>query len=189
MLSTSNSLIAKKRAKLNVKKTAKLNLNKDQLTTLNKMHNEVASHSLKTTKTNQTNTAYNNAAITSLRDENLSSKLLKDCKISPKLLMNKTISTSNTADKSSSSGTDLLGKEVKEAIDSYLNKLRTDFVSYLTHMKTSSEFREKIKMEITNELNKKAQNLLIIEKKEKTNSDLLKQDVMFLKKRAEEVNF
>ncbi len=51
MLSTSNSLIAKKRAKLNVKKTAKLNLNKDQLTTLNKMHNEVASHSLKTTKT------------------------------------------------------------------------------------------------------------------------------------------
>ena len=77
------------RAKLNtIKKTTKLNLNKDQLTTLNKMHNEVANSSLKTTKANQINKAYSNAAITPLRDENLSNKLLKDCKISPKLLTN-----------------------------------------------------------------------------------------------------
>ena len=86
-LTSSKSLIAKKRAKLNsikkraklntIKKTTKLNLNKDQLTTLNKMHNEVANSSLKTTKANQINKAYSNAAITPLRDENLSNKLLK----------------------------------------------------------------------------------------------------------------
>ena len=131
------------------------------------MHSEVC-HKLK-----KQDTKFNDPTMTSLKDENLSKQLLKDCKISPKVIPKK--QTCN------------LGDDVNEAIDLYLKKLKKHYVDYLTYMKNGTEFQDKIKQEIKQENKKKANNLYQIENWEKKINLVLKQDVMLLKQRAEEV--
>jgi len=133
------------------------------------------------TNNNKTNSInFNNLTMTSLRDENLSNKLLKDCKISPKLLNTK-------QQKKIQSDSSSLGNDVNEAIDNYLKKLKKQFVNYLMFMKTSSDFQANVRNEINAETNKKSEYLIKIEKLEKKTTDLLREDVALLKSRAEEV--
>lgn len=161
-----SSSISKKRAKIIKKSTLSAinkTLNKEDLSALNKMHNEIAA-------THKSNTSFNDVSLTSLKEENLNNKLLKDCKISSKIIKSQM----------------KVDEDVNEAIDVYLRKLKKHFVDYLNYMR-ESEFEEKIKQKIKQEHRKKSENLKRIEKLEKQTNEILKQDIILLKKRAEEL--
>lgn len=204
--------------KKNAKKlsSARVSRSKSLDNTLASMHRQVAKHDLNTTINAELSTKYNIKSLTTLKDENLDKKSLKDCKISskfkerlkkdfennrshslPRLSEKQKIKSKNFSLLKSKSKEGLteeeeitsrqkLGVNIMNAVDVYLKKMQKHYVKYLMHLK-SSEYEEKIKLELKTERERKTELLARKQKIEKLSSSLHKSNVELLRKRAEEL--